>query len=85
MEQQLVGYWVSFLYALFGVFCWAATLYALSGLLLLTFNLLRRVLLRIFEVAAIVEAAREAKAQGRAPMLRAWTRLDALWRARNEP
>lgn len=41
--------------------------------------LARRALLATLEVAAIVEAAREAKRQDRAPILRAWTRLSKRW------
>ncbi len=42
--------------------------------------LVRRALLATLEVATIVEAAREAKRQDRAPILRAWTRLEKRWR-----
>lgn len=42
--------------------------------------LARRALLATLEVAMIVEAAREARRQDRAPILRAWTRLDKRWR-----
>lgn len=40
----------------------------------------RRALLAMLEVGCIVEAAREAKLQNRAPILRAWLRLDSRWR-----
>lgn len=43
-------------------------------------RLLRLALLNTLELAVIVEAAREAKRQDRAPILRAWTRLDKRWR-----
>lgn len=35
---------------------------------------------RVFAVAACVEAANEARRQGRAPILRAWLRFGTWWR-----
>lgn len=52
------------------------------GLLLLWLGVMyvaRTALLRTLEVAVIVEAAREARRQDRAPILRAWTRLEKRW------
>lgn len=48
------------------------------GMCLLVCGLLRcgrRVIDRFFEVAVLVEAIREARKQGRAPILRAWIRF----------
>lgn len=66
------------------LYCFASFMIAatVAGLLLVWISIMymvRKALLRTLEVAVIVEAAREAKRQDRAPILRAWTRLDKRW------
>ena len=81
MEQRMWDVWVDLVfYWVFPVALLMAT--GITVLLLgwLMSTLARRALLATLEVAVIVEAAREAKRQDRAPILRAWTRLDRRWR-----
>jgi hypothetical protein len=72
-------FWYQAFQWLFPAFMWGATAWAIFGVWMGVLHLARMALLRTLEVAVIVEAAREAKRQDRAPILRAWTRLEKRW------
>lgn len=72
--------WVDFMWRwVFPMFLATGTGMVLVTLWLGAVLLTRRALLATLEVASIVEAAREANRQDRAPILRAWTRLHKRW------
>ncbi|GCL64359.1 hypothetical protein [Pseudaquabacterium pictum] len=72
-------FWFDAFQWVFPAFIWGATTLAVLGVWICIVHVARLALLRTLEVVVIVEAAREAKRQGRSPILRAWTRLDRRW------